>query len=287
MFDYVFGSTYESLSAAPPQHVGGTLWHGTDHQRGYHADAFWGWGREDMAYKLANAGYQIVMCNSGSLYFDLAYESHPAEPGLTWSGFVDTRSAFEFAPYDMFATATTDRNGEPLDNDYIESRVRLHENAKSNIIGVQAQLWSETLDDSDMLDYYLFPKILGLAERAWSGEPGWTNGSSRSERLSRLDNDWASFASSVGWWELPRLEYLFDGVDYRVPIPGAYIDGETLHANTGYPNFIIRYTVDGSVPDVNSERIIDVARIEPGSKVSVRAFAQDGRGGIAVRLGGE
>jgi beta-galactosidase len=40
--DYVFGSTYESLCAAPSQHVGGTLWHGVDHQRGYHADAFWG-----------------------------------------------------------------------------------------------------------------------------------------------------------------------------------------------------------------------------------------------------
>jgi len=40
--DYVFGSTYESLCAAPAQHVGGTLWHGTDHQRGYHADPFWG-----------------------------------------------------------------------------------------------------------------------------------------------------------------------------------------------------------------------------------------------------
>ena len=40
--DYLFGESYESLYAAPAQHVGGTLWHGTDHQRGYHADAFWG-----------------------------------------------------------------------------------------------------------------------------------------------------------------------------------------------------------------------------------------------------
>jgi len=40
--DYVFGSCYESLCGAPAQHVGGTLWHGTDHQRGYHADTFWG-----------------------------------------------------------------------------------------------------------------------------------------------------------------------------------------------------------------------------------------------------
>ena len=40
--DYICSSSYETLSAAPPQHVGGTLWHGVDHQRGYHADTFWG-----------------------------------------------------------------------------------------------------------------------------------------------------------------------------------------------------------------------------------------------------
>jgi beta-galactosidase len=40
--DYLFGESYEFLYAAPAQHVGGALWHGTDHQRGYHADAFWG-----------------------------------------------------------------------------------------------------------------------------------------------------------------------------------------------------------------------------------------------------
>jgi len=39
--DYVFTS-YEAISSAPPQHVGGTLWHGIDHQRGYHSDPFWG-----------------------------------------------------------------------------------------------------------------------------------------------------------------------------------------------------------------------------------------------------
>jgi beta-galactosidase len=39
--DYCY-TCYESLYAAPPQHVGGTLWHGMDHQRGYHIDAFWG-----------------------------------------------------------------------------------------------------------------------------------------------------------------------------------------------------------------------------------------------------
>jgi beta-galactosidase len=39
--DYLY-TCLEALYAAPAQHVGGTLWHGVDHYRGYHADPFWG-----------------------------------------------------------------------------------------------------------------------------------------------------------------------------------------------------------------------------------------------------
>ncbi|MEG1607572.1 MAG: glycoside hydrolase family 2 TIM barrel-domain containing protein [Mucinivorans sp.] len=38
---YVY-TTYEVLSRAPIYHVGGTLWHSFDHQRGYHPDPFYG-----------------------------------------------------------------------------------------------------------------------------------------------------------------------------------------------------------------------------------------------------
>lgn len=39
--DFVYTS-WESLYSAPAQHVGGTLWHSFDHQRGYHPDPFYG-----------------------------------------------------------------------------------------------------------------------------------------------------------------------------------------------------------------------------------------------------
>ena len=35
-------SSYDSLYRTTRQHVGGTLWHSFDHQRGYHPDPFWG-----------------------------------------------------------------------------------------------------------------------------------------------------------------------------------------------------------------------------------------------------
>jgi len=42
--------------------------------RPYVWNAVWGWGREDMTYKLANLGFQVVMCNSAQLYLDMAYK---------------------------------------------------------------------------------------------------------------------------------------------------------------------------------------------------------------------
>ena len=50
----------------------------------------WGWGREDAAYRLANAGFDVVLCNATQLYFDLAYEKDTQEPGYYWAGFVST-----------------------------------------------------------------------------------------------------------------------------------------------------------------------------------------------------
>jgi N-acetyl-beta-hexosaminidase len=58
----------------------------------------WGSGMEDMAYRLANAGYEVVLANAANLYFDLAYAKDPQEPGYYWAGFVETRHAFAFCP---------------------------------------------------------------------------------------------------------------------------------------------------------------------------------------------
>ncbi|WP_111708856.1 glycoside hydrolase family 2 protein [Lutibacter citreus] len=54
--DYVH-TTLESLHAMPPQHVGGTLWAGFDHQRGYHCDPFYG-GLADV-FRQPKYSYQL------------------------------------------------------------------------------------------------------------------------------------------------------------------------------------------------------------------------------------
>jgi hexosaminidase len=59
----------------------------------------------DLGYRIANAGYPVVLCNVTNLYFDLAYNTDPKEPGLYWGGFQDAIDPFVLIPFDVFKSA--------------------------------------------------------------------------------------------------------------------------------------------------------------------------------------
>ena len=100
----------------------------------------------DLGYRLANAGYKVVLCNVSNFYFDLAYDNDPKEPGLYWAGFVDTFDNYAFAPYQMFNTTLTSHMGKAFDWDTdFPNRAQLTAESRANIIGLEAQLWSETV----------------------------------------------------------------------------------------------------------------------------------------------
>ncbi len=101
----------------------------------------WGWGREDIAYRLANAGYEVVLCNVTNLYLDLAYEKDPGEPGYYWGGFLDTRKVFEFCPFDIYTLAKIDLLGNPLDPKKLAKMARLTPEGKERVLGLQGHLW--------------------------------------------------------------------------------------------------------------------------------------------------
>ncbi len=216
-------------------------------------NAVFGWGGEDIAYQLANKGYPVVLCNASNLYFDLAYDKAPEVEGLYWAGFIDTKKAYEFVPFNLFQTAQMDRFGAVLDPIQLaKGKVQLTEAGKKNILGIQGQLWSETLYNSRRLEESTFPKLLGLAERAWAAQPTWATTSTPTETFNLLDKDWNHFANTIGQWILPRLNHLAGGIQYHIPPPGGMIENGQLVANTAYPGLEIRYTKDGKEPTINS-----------------------------------
>ena len=233
---------------------------------------FWvnAWGQEDLAYRLANIGYEVVMCNVTDFYFDLAYDKDPEEPGLYWGGFNKTRDAYETAPLDLFKTTTTTPSGTPIDIEKtFKDRERLQPENKKNIIGVQGQLWSETIKGDQMLEYYYLPKIIGFAETAWS-ERDWETIANRDEREKETVKAWNVFTNILARKELPRLNSIFGGYHYRIPLPGAVVENGLLKANVEFPGLDLRFTTDGSEPTIESSLFAGPVKVS--GTVKIRAF---------------
>ena len=93
----------------------------------------------------------------------------------------------------------------------------------------------------------------------------------------KLQQAWNGFATQLGTVELPRLDFLAGGFQYRIPEPGAFIEQGMLSANTEFPGMVIRYTTDGSEPDADSP--IYTQPVHVGATARVRVFTSQGRGG--------
>ncbi len=210
-------------------------------------------GNEDLGNRFANMGYPVILCCVTNLYFDLAYNKDPLEPGLTWGGFIDARSPFELVPEDVFKSTRVDSMGAPYDRQSLyEQRESLTPSGRENVRGIQGQIWCETIKGSEMLQYYVYPKQISLAERAWAPRPAWAELEDLDAHDRAVQQAWNEFANRLGQRELPRLDLLFGGTRYRLPPPGAVIKGGMLEASTEYPGLAIRYTTDGSDPTANS-----------------------------------
>ena len=173
---------------------------------------FWhtGTGNEEFPYKYANDGVPAVLSNMTNTYVDFAYTPDKTERGLSWGGFVDERRSFSLLPFDIYRSVRWDDKGRIRNIEKLpEGKTPLV--AKQNIIGVQAQLWTETVRSFDHVTSYVFPKVCGVFERAWNASPSWegTTVADDPAFMTELDR----YYSTVVDHEMPYYEA--EGVAYR------------------------------------------------------------------------
>ncbi len=197
-----------------------------------------GWGAEDLAYRLANGGYDVVLSPVTNYYFDLAWNQNPDDYG------------------------------------------------RGHIVGIQGNLWSETLGGDGRLDYMTVPKLFGLAERAWAPVPDWARETDSARADSLYREAWSRLVNVVSKRELPRLDREVPGLNYRIPAPGLKAEGGAVYANVELPGFTLRYTTDGSEPTVRSPVVKGPIPLRGRATVRVAAFSTTGRKGHTVRLAG-
>lgn len=245
----------------------------------------WGWGQEDCAYRLANAGYDVVLANCANLYFDLAQAKDPEEPGYYWAGFVSARDAFTFCPLDSGATASTEPMGRAVSAQTLADMAHLDAAGVSRIAGIQGQLWGENSRTRERIEYLAAPRLIALAERAWASDPGWDAIGDGRLRAERIERDWNEFANRLGQRDLARLDAAPLAYGYRLPPPGAVVADDMFRANVALPGLALHYTVDGSEPTARSARYDGPVPIAPAvAAFRIATFDTRGRKSRTVTL---
>ncbi|MGL5563775.1 MAG: beta-N-acetylhexosaminidase [Tannerellaceae bacterium] len=109
------------------------------------------WWRHDRVNQLKKSlenRYQTILCPRRPLYFDFI-QNKDDKWGRVWNGFCPLEDVYAFPDKGM-----EDWN--------------LSETESSFIKGIQANVWTERIQNADRLDYMTFPRICALAESAWS-----------------------------------------------------------------------------------------------------------------------
>ena len=204
-------------------------------------------GGDEVPYKLANAGYPIILCNVGNFYLDMAYRYHVEEPGLRWGGYVDEYVTFDMLSFDTYKSLRRNLKGESVDVKTVSNgKQPLTKEGYKNIKGLSGQIWAETIRSFEQIEYYLFPKVFGLAERAWNAQPSWALYPDSKVYVDAK----RKYNAGIVTYELPRLAKR--GINFRVSPPGIIVKDGLLFVNTTNPNAVIRYTTDGSEPTESS-----------------------------------
>ncbi len=98
----------------------------------------------DQAQAAVQQGNAVILSPASRVYLDMKYDAD-TPLGLDWAGKVNVRAAYDWDPATQVVGVT-----------------------ESDMLGIEAAVWTETLDTTADLDYMIFPRLLGHAEIGWS-----------------------------------------------------------------------------------------------------------------------
>lgn len=109
--------------------------------------------KSDSAVAALQYGAKLIMSPAKKVYLDMKY-TPSTEIGLTWAGTVEVRDAYDWDPATYMIGVT-----------------------ESNIVGVEAALWSETIRNITAAEYLVMPRLPAVAEVGWTPQQGrdWEN----------------------------------------------------------------------------------------------------------------
>ncbi|GAB3922593.1 beta-N-acetylhexosaminidase [Kribbella albertanoniae] len=143
------------------------------------------WGTDDtksrdLARQAATKGAKVVMSPANRAYLDMKYNKDTPY-GLSWAGLVNVEKAYSWNPTTLIPNLP-----------------------ESAVAGVEAPLWSETLDDIDKVEFMAFPRLPGIAELGWSPASA-LNWTAYKDRLAGQGSRWDVL--SVNFYRAPEIAW--------------------------------------------------------------------------------
>lgn len=111
------------------------------------------WRGEEGGIEAARQGHEVIMTPGSFCYFD-QYQTDPSKGPEAIGGYLPIEKVYAYEPISEL----------------------LEQKNRRNILGTQANVWTEYINDENQLEYMIFPRILALAEVSWSAKQkkNWT-----------------------------------------------------------------------------------------------------------------
>ena len=133
--------------------------------------------KSDSATAALKYGSKLIFSPSDKAYLDMKYTA-TTELGLTWAAMIEVNTAYNWDPATYMPGVT-----------------------EQNIVGIEPPIWGETVRNIAAVEYLAMPRLVALAEVAWTPQPL---------------REWQGFRSRLAA-HAPRWNYL--GVNYyRSPL---------------------------------------------------------------------
>jgi hexosaminidase len=109
--------------------------------------------KTDSATAALVSGRRVIMSPAQRVYLDMRYNDS-TELGLSWAGVHEVRDSYDWDPATFMAGV-----------------------GESNVVGVEAPLWAETIQNIGAAMYLAMPRVPGVAEVGWTPQSGrdWEN----------------------------------------------------------------------------------------------------------------